>query len=242
MPFLSIVLAYFFATGSIAAVVAEPGIVTGTGCVRIAPTGFLRALRELTRRHGALLVFDEVGTGFSRCGWLFGMLQEDVVPDIVTLGKGITNGVIPLGAMVTTPEIAETTSDLTELTSTFGWTPAACGVAMECVRIHRRERVWEKAAADGQRLLSRLRAELSGQLAVAWIRGLGMEIGIGFHDARSDSDLSVARRIVGRSLERGLHVVGDGANSLQLMPPLTISAESLERGTGILLDVIREVA
>jgi len=228
-------------TETVAAVITEAGLVSGTGSTLVAPSGYLKALREATTRYGTLLVLDEVGTGFSRCGRLFAMEREGVVPDIVTLGKAITNGISPMGAMVTTREIAEATGELTELTSTFGWTPVGCATALECLRIHQRDRVWELAEAKGRRLVRALRSGLGGN-AVATVRGVGMELGIRFNDGvRSVTGTSVADSVVARALADGLHVVGDRDRNIQLMPPLTIEDEAMDRGVEILLRAIQAV-
>ena len=91
----------------VAAVVCEAGIVTGWGTTDVAPVGFLKSVRDLTKKYGVLLILDEVGTGFSRCGKLFGLELEGVVPDFVSFAKGMSNGALPIGTMATTKEIAE---------------------------------------------------------------------------------------------------------------------------------------
>ncbi|MBI4137258.1 aspartate aminotransferase family protein, partial [Candidatus Roizmanbacteria bacterium] len=129
----------------VAAIVTEAGIITGWGTTSVAPKGFLKTVRKLTKKYGTLLILDEVGTGFSRTGRLFGMEHEKVTPDIVTFAKGISNGTAAIGAMVTSIKIAEEVFDKTNLTSTFGWTPLACAAALKTLQVHKRDNVWDQA-------------------------------------------------------------------------------------------------
>ncbi len=103
----------------VAAFITEPGIVTGWGSVWTAPAGYLSLVRNLTERYGTLLVVDEVGTGFSRTGHLFGIGAEGVVPDLVCLAKGISNGAAALGAVAGKHAIIAECAESANLTSTF---------------------------------------------------------------------------------------------------------------------------
>ena len=124
----------------IAAIVTEAGIVTGWGSTKIAPHGFLTAIRKITKKYGVLLILDEVGTGFSRCGQLFGMNIESVVPDIVTFAKAMGNGTV-MAATVTTKTIAETTYQKSNPQSTFAWGPLNVAAAYKTLEIHLRDKV-----------------------------------------------------------------------------------------------------
>lgn len=215
----------------VAAVVTEAGIVTGWGSTAVAPAGFLTRMRKITREHGTLLILDEVGTGFSRCGALFGMQREGVTPDIVTFAKAITNGGAAMGAMVTRDDIAEKTFAATILLSTFGWTPIACAAARATLGIHCRERLWEKARRDGAYVVDRLEREM----ADLPVRGIGMEIGI---------DLGTPERaelLVKEAFGGGLHLIYDHQPNIQLMPPLTIDRPTLDEGLKRLIESVRAV-
>ncbi|MBI4097634.1 MAG: aspartate aminotransferase family protein, partial [Candidatus Levybacteria bacterium] len=169
-------------TNEIAALVTEAGIITGWGSTHIAPASFLTTVRKLTKKYGTLLILDEVGTGFSRCGELYGMLLENIVPDIATFAKGLSNGVAAIGAMVTTEDIANKTISKSNLTSTFGWTPIACAGALKTLEIHLRNKMWEKAKKDGKFLVETLGNEFKGDHRVSNVRGIGMEVGVTFTD------------------------------------------------------------
>lgn len=215
----------------VAAVVTEAGIVTGWGSTKVAPAGFLALVRKITREHGTLMILDEVGTGFSRCGALFGMQLEGVTPDIVTFAKAITNGGAAMGAMVTRDDIAEKTFAATILLATFGWTPVACAAARASLAIHRRDRVWEKAERDGAHVVDRLKRDLAGLP----VRGIGMEIGIDLGTPEA------AERVVRDAFGRGLHLSYDHQPNIQLMPPLTIDRPTLDEGLKRLVESVRTI-
>jgi len=224
----------------VATIVAEAGIITGWGSTYVAPKGFLKGIRRLTEKYGTLLILDEVGTGFSRLGKLFGMEIEEVVPDIVTFAKGLSNGAGAIGAMVTKEEIAESTIGQTNLTSTFGWNSVAVAAASKTLEIHLRDEVWKKANSDGTFLMSSLKRELLQHPKVGDVRGMGMEIGIDFvKDKISKTpDPDFAHLIVEKAFKNGLHlVVGDGGN-IQLMPPLVIDRKLLNKGIEILISCL----
>jgi len=222
-------------------VVTEAGIVTGWGSTNVAPPGYLQLVRALTRQYGSLMILDEVGTGFSRCGRLFGMELTGVTPDIVTFAKAITNGGAAMGAMVANDEIGQAAADKGIFVSTFGWTPVACAAAVQSLRVHQRDKVWEKAREDGDYVVERLNRELAGHPAMGDIRGKGMEIGIDLVKDRVTKQRDTERKmkIVQRAFEGGLHVVGDNQSTIQLMPPLTIDRQTLDEGLDILIDSIK---
>ena len=211
----------------------EAGIITGWGSVSVAPSGYLRLIRELTQKYGVLLILDEVGTGFSRCGKLFALELDNIVPDIVTLAKGISNGAGVIAAVVTTSAIADATFAKAHLTSTFGWTPLACAAALKTLEIHQRDKVWEKSEADGKYMLSRLRNGLADHPKVKDIRGIGMELGIEVKGVSGNN-------IVKKALSNGLHLAETDGKTLQIMPPLTINRSTLDEGIAILVTSIKQ--
>lgn len=218
----------------VAAVITEAGIVTGGGLTSIAPDGYLKLVRDLTAKYGTLMILDEVGTGFSRCGKLFGLELENVAPDIITFAKGMSNGACAIGAMVTTAEIAEETYDKTNLTSTFGWTPIACAASLKVLEIHKREKLWGKSQTDGDYMIEKISSGLKDCPIFECVCGLGLEIGL---TLKSDN----ASAIVDQCLENGLHLTYDMDNHLQIMPPLTIERETLDEGLDILISTIKEI-
>src|SRR3989338_4684052 len=211
----------------VAAVVTEPGIITGWGSTLIAYPGFLTKVRELTEKYGTLLIVDEVGSGFSRTGKLFAIEHENVTPDIVALAKGISNGAAAIGTAVGRSEIFEPAFTDAVLISTFGWTPIACAAALKTLQIHQRDKTWEMAEQKGKYIMEKLKTHIGD--SVMGVRGKGLEIGVQFKDAKT------CEQVQKYAFVSGLHaIVGSGAN-MQIMPPLTIPQALLDEGLDILI-------
>lgn len=228
----------------VAAIVAEAGIVTGWGKTLVAPKGFLPAIRKLTKKYGTLLILDEVGTGFSRCGKLFGMQLDDVVPDIATFAKGISNGALAIGAVAVHSDMVEPQIPNIKLVSTFGWTPVACAAALKVLQIHTRDKVWEQAKIKGEYLMGELKSRLGHHPGVGSIRGIGMEIGMTFLKGGNpkDPDFDFATDLVKKCFKNGLHIVHGGDGNIQIMPPLVTSKDVLRKGIDILASAIGQLS
>lgn len=222
----------------IAAVMTESGIVTGLGSARIASKGYLPVIRNLTKKYGTLLIVDEVGTGFSRCGTLFAMESANVVPDIVTFAKGATNGSAVLGTMVTTQKISEESYKGAFLVSTFGWTPVACAVATRTLELHLEGKVWERADKEGLYMKESLQNELKNNEYVDRVGGKGMIVGVHLKNLPSKSSVE---SIVHQAQKKGLHIVSDHESTLQLMPPLTTPRTVLNEGIDVLMDTLNSI-
>jgi putrescine aminotransferase len=162
-----------------AAFIVEP--VQGEGGVNVPPAGYLRAVREICDRTGALFVADEVQTGLGRCGMLFGCNRDDVVPDVMTLAKGLSGGIIPVAAYIARPSVwnAAYAKDPVMHTSTFGGNELACAAALAAMDVLIDEDLAENARARGEQLLAGAQ-----QLArryptvVKEARGLGLLVGV----------------------------------------------------------------
>lgn len=226
----------YLQTEKVAAVFTEPGLITGWGSMLVAPSGYLSAIRSLTEKYGTLLIVDEVGSGFSRTGKLFGIEHENIIPDVVTLAKGISNGAGAIGAVVTKGKLIEKHVGAFKPTSTFGWTPLSCAAALKTLEIHKRDKVWEEADRKGKLVKGKLEKGLSGNPNMRNLRGLGLELAFDFVQ---DSN-SLSKKIVDRCFENGLHLA-DAGDCIQLMPPLTIPDEVLDEGVNILIDVIKKL-
>jgi taurine-pyruvate aminotransferase len=226
---------------TVAAVVLEP-IITGGG-ILIPPDSYLPAVAEACRRHGVLLIADEVICGFGRTGHWFGHQAAGIRPDIVTMAKGITSAYVPLAATVTTDEVfAAFTSDASDLgrlrhISTFGGHPAGCAVAVENLAIMEEEGLVARSAELGAELLSRLRDALDGHPLVGEVRGRGLLIGIELvadqatraPAAREDSAaLVAAAQGHGLLMARNADTAAGLDNVLQLAPPLSITDDDAD--------------
>jgi 4-aminobutyrate aminotransferase len=227
----------------VAAIVAESGIVTGWGKTLIAPKGFIQSVRNLTKKYGTYLILDEVGTGFSRCGKLFGHQLDGVVPDVITFAKGISNGAAAISVCVVNSQVVEPVIGAVKLVSTFGWTPIACAAAHKTLAIHKRDKVWEKSQEDGIFILGELQRHLENHPSVGNIRGIGMELAITFvKDGNPQSvDEALAIRIRDKAFEKGLHLVHGGDGNIQIMPPLTTPRSVLQEGLDIFVDTVKQL-
>ncbi|HEX3082385.1 MAG TPA: aminotransferase class III-fold pyridoxal phosphate-dependent enzyme, partial [Candidatus Saccharimonadia bacterium] len=222
----------------VAAIFIESGIITGWGGCRMAPAGFVETVRELTSKYGTLMVVDEVGTGFSRIGELFGINKYDAVADIATFAKGITNGAGGLGAVLSRAELVEKTIGGANYTSTFGWSPTACAAALETLKVHRRDKVWENSAAMGERMMQALRDKVSALGAT--VRGIGLEVCLDL-TACSREPGALAAEIEAVCHKNGLHFIQDGDGTIQLMPACTISKTDLDAGVEILSEAVTTI-
>jgi len=222
----------------VAAVVTEPVLVSGGGSMHVFASGFLKAVREITAKYGTLLIVDDVGTGFSRSGKLFGIGHEDVVPDMMCIAKAMSNGGAAIGAVIARSALIETAVPFTFLISTFGWTPVACAACVKTLEIHQRDKIWEQAQDKGDHMMLKLKAGLGEHPAVAGIRGRGMEVGVDISGSPA-----LYHSICALAAERGIYIIGTALmNVIQLMPPLTISKSELDEGLQILIAAIRDAS
>lgn len=228
--------------GPIAAIVVEP--VQGNGGVVVPPDGFLAGLRSLADRHGIVLVFDEVQSGFGRTGRLWAAEHWDVVPDLMTVGKGIGGGMAVSGVVGRADFMGHWPPG--SHTSTFLANAVNLAAGQAALGIMARDRLWERAARLGEPLIDRLRADLADVPAVGDVRGLGLFIGIEIVVERGTRrpDPVRAAAIRDTALLRGVVIGGGGhhENVLKLSPPLTIDEELLADASRIVVDVIREVS
>lgn len=212
----------------IAAVLLEP--IQGESGVLVAPSGYLKALREHCTRHGWLMMLDEIQTGIGRTGTWFAFQHEGIVPDVMTLAKGLGNGV-PIGACLARAGVAELFTPGSH-GSTFGGNPLACRVGCTVLEIIQEQGLLENAARQGEHLLARLRMELEDHPQVRAIRGKGLMIGIELASPYRDLAQRAAQ-------EHGLLINVTRGKIIRLLPPLTLQGKEVEmivRGITRLLD------
>lgn len=195
--------------GEVVAVLLEP--VQGEGGVRLAPPGYLQAVRRLCDRQGWLMMLDEVQTGLGRTGHWFAYAEEGVLPDVLTLAKGLGNG-IPVGACLARGRTARLLTPGSH-GSTFGGNPLACRVACEVLDIIDSQHLVANAQRQGQWLLETLRARLAGHCEV---RGKGLMIGIELSEATGS--------LASRAAEHGLLLNVTRGNVVRLLPALTLTS------------------
>ncbi|HKY08012.1 MAG TPA: acetyl ornithine aminotransferase family protein [Candidatus Binatia bacterium] len=213
----------------VAALFVEP--IQGEGGYIVPPPDFLPMLQELCRKHGILLVADEIQSGFGRTGKMFACEHWQVEPDIVCTAKGIASG-MPLGAMIARAEIS--TWPRSTHGSTFGGNPVACAAALATIELLE-EGLVENAAKAGAILKEKLAALKSRHAAIGDVRGLGLMIGVDF--AKTDSSRSpdgqLRDRVMQKCFETGLLLLSCGESTLRFCPALTVTAEEIQTAVEI---------
>jgi taurine---2-oxoglutarate transaminase len=245
-PHLEEILQYEGAD-TVAAVILEP--VTGTNGVIVPPDGYLQSIREVCDRHGILLIADEVMVGFGRTGTWFACDNWDVVPDIITMAKGINSGYVPLGAMAVREPIADWLRDKYFAGGlTYSGHPLACAVGVASIEAFREEGIVEHAAELGPVFQEALNGLAAKHPSIGEVRGLGCFWALELVRSRETREPLVPFNSAGESaapmtrlakaaMERGLSLMTHW-NVVMICPPLTITREELDEGIAILDDVL----
>lgn len=212
---------------TVAAVVIEP--IQGENGIIVPPDGYLTAARELTRRHGALLWFDEVQTGIGRTGKWLASQHEGVVADVVTLAKGLGNG-FPIGACVATGRAAELLQPGMHGT-TFGGNPVAAIAGLAVLQVIERDDLLSHATELGERLVQRV-TDLQHRL-IDHVRGRGLLRGIVLTE-------DIAPAAYDAALQAGFVINAPRPNVIRLVPPLTLTTEQLDSFTDALPAILEQ--
>jgi taurine---2-oxoglutarate transaminase len=228
---------------TVAAVILET--VTGTNGIIVPPDGYLQSIREVCDRHGILLIADEVMAGFGRSGKWFAVDNWDVVPDILTVAKGINSGYVPLGAMIVRKHIADWVRDKYFAGGlTYSGHPLACASGVASIEAFKEEGIVENSAEMGGVFAEQLRALQEKHPSIGDVRGLGCFWGIELVKNRetreplvpfnaSGEAFAPVARMSKAALERGLYLMTHW-NVVMVCPPLTITREEIDEGIGIL--------
>ena len=230
---------------NIAAVIVEP--FSGSGGVVIPPVGYLQRLREICTAHNILLIFDEVITGFGRCGAMTGSAAFGVTPDMLTLAKQITNGAQPLGAVMVKHEIYQAFMDaggpdyMVELPHgyTYSAHPVACAAGIAALQILQQENLVQRVA-DMAPYFEQAVHSLKGAKHVADIRNYGLAAGITIAPVPGEP----AKRpfeIAMKCWDKGFYV-RYGADTIQLAPPFIVEKAEIDRLVNALSDALSETA
>jgi taurine---2-oxoglutarate transaminase len=228
---------------TVAAVILET--VTGTNGIIVPPDGYLQSIRETCDKYGILLITDEVMAGFGRTGKWFAVDHWDVVPDILTMAKGINSGYVPLGAMAIREPLAEWVRDKFFAGGlTYSGHPLACATGVASIEAFREEGIVEHAAEMGGHFGTALRGLAEKHASIGDVRGLGCFWGLELVRNRETKEPLVPfnasgeaaepmTRLVKTALGRGLYLMTHW-NVIMICPPLTITREELDEGIAVL--------
>jgi len=221
----------------VAAIVVEP--IQGEGGYVVPPKVFFEELERLARKHGILLIFDEIQSGMGRTGKMWAADHFGVTPDILTVAKGIASG-MPLSAMVARQEVMNWGPGAHA--STFGGNPVAVAAALATIELLERELV-ANAARIGGHIMDRLRSWPAKFKNVGDVRGLGLMIGIEMvrDQATKERAPELRDRLVAMAFERGLLVLGAGRNVLRLCPPLIITRDQADFAVDTLEECLKSI-
>ena len=233
-------LVQFHDPQNVAAVIVEP--VSGSTGVLPPPKGYLNRIREICDRHGILLIFDEVVTGFGRFGAASSSDYFGVVPDIITTAKGVTNGMIPMGATFVSQSVYDAFMKGPEKTIelmhgyTYSGHPLAAAAALATMDCYTEDGIFDNAKNMAPVLEDAVHS-LKGHPRIVDIRNCGMVAGIQLEEAKGDDPYKYAREASYKLFEMGAMVRQSGPN-LYMSPPLIINREEIEKLVSMISDSI----
>ena len=225
--------------GDIAAVIAEPM----RAVPYVPPPGFWNKVRAACDRHGALLMMDEIPTGLGKTGAMFAFEHDEIQPDIVTLGKALGGGILPIAACIARRDL-DVCGDFAIGHYTHEKNPVTARAALTTIEIIEDEGLVERSARLGDYAMDRLRTEIGDLPIVGDVRGRGLMFGVEIVDDRAEKTQGNARaeRIYYACLDAGLSFKISQGCVLTLSPPLTIGEKELDRALAIVEDAIRSEA
>lgn len=231
---------------TIAAFISEP--VQGSGGVNLPPEGYFKEVRRICDENNILFIADEVINGFGRTGTNFGIEHFDVIPDIITMAKGVTSGYAPLGGMIISEKLHKELIEITEGNFWHGYTysghPTAAAVAIKNLEIIKEEKMIENVNVVGKKMLEGFEwIKEQNADVVNNVRGLGLLGAIGLSKASPDAE-PIGPKVVQKALEKGLicrSVIYEGQDTLAFAPPFCITEEQMDDMINIVNDSIKAV-
>jgi 4-aminobutyrate aminotransferase-like enzyme len=235
-------IAKILQTKQFGAILVEP--IQGRGGVNVPRHGFLPLLRTLCDRHGALLIVDEIFTGFGRTGKWFACEHGRTIPDLICLGKALTGG-FPMSACVGRAELMDVawppSSGEAMHTSTFQGHPVGCAMALAQIAEIERESLPQKSGILGAHLMQQLRHEITVPGHSVAIRGCGLMVGLEIRQASGRPATALVLETVKKMLHRGFILLPEGefGNVISFTPPLIISRSRLAAAVSALREVLK---
>lgn len=215
--------------------------VLGEGGYVVPPASFMKGLREICDKHGIMLIFDEVQSGFGRTGKWFALEHFGVVPDIITAAKGIASG-MPLSGVFSRTDIMKKL-DTGSIGGTYGGNTIACAAGVATIRAMREEKMLENAAEKGIQLMTGLRKLQEEYPQIGDVRGLGLMVGTEFVvDGSQAKAKPLVKEVIHKAEEKGLLLLSCGThdNTLRWIPPLNVSTEQINDGLRIFSEAVKE--
>ncbi|TAM78227.1 aminotransferase class III-fold pyridoxal phosphate-dependent enzyme [bacterium] len=227
----------------VAAIIVEP--ITGSNGLIVPADDYLKQLREVCDKYGILLICDEVMTGFGRTGRWFASELFGIVPDIMTMAKGLTGGYVPLGATVVREGLAKQWDTRPLLHGhTYSNHALACAAASAAIAVYRDDHLVERCAEVGPYLLQRAEWLMSRHSSIGDVRGKGLFVGMELVRNRTTKQRlietgapspTVKDRVLAKAMEEGVYVMaGQASNVIVMTPPLTITREQIDEGVDVL--------
>jgi 4-aminobutyrate aminotransferase-like enzyme len=201
----------------------------------------MKGLREICDKHGILLIFDEVQSGFGRTGKWFALEHFGVVPDIIAAAKGIASG-MPLSAVFTRAEIMKKL-DVGSIGGTYGGNAVACAAGVATIRAMRDEKMLENATEKGIQLMTGLRKLQEDYPQIGDVRGRGLMIGTEFMvDGKQSKAKQLVKDVIHSSEEKGMLLLSCGTydNILRWIPPLNVTTQQINDGLQIFGEALKE--
>lgn len=215
--------------------------VLGEGGYIVPPKSFMKGLREICDKHGIMLIFDEVQSGFGRTGKWFALEHFDVIPDIITAAKGIASG-MPLSAVFSRTDIMKKL-DVGSIGGTYGGNAVACAAGVATIRAMRDEKMLENASERGIQLMTGLHKLQEEYPQIGDVRGKGLMIGTEFiMDGSQAKAKPLVKEVIHKAEEKDLLLLSCGTydNTLRWIPPLNVTSQQINDGLKIFGDSLKE--
>ena len=235
---LELLLASQTAPKETAAILIES--VLGEGGYVVPPAAFMKGLRAIANKHEILLIFDEVQSGFGRTGKWFALEHHGVLPDIMTVAKGIASG-LPLSGVFSPLDLMRKW-DVGSHGGTFGGNAVACAAGVATIQVMREDRMLENAGQRGIQLMTGLRKLQEDYPEIGDVRGLGLMIGTEFVvGGRPEKAKALVKDIVHAAADRGLLLLTCGTfdNTIRWIPPLNVTSEQISAGLEIFGEALK---